>query len=280
MRLSRPKLMLPFLFLACATVGLRAQERPGWKLVWRDEFNDDRLDTSKWSVLVREQSKHHELQYYLPDEVYVQNGCLHLRSRTRDYGGMHHYTSGRLSTDGKFAPVYGRFEIRARLPYGKGLWPAIWLYPQNRDWIMEQVMAKAVQEGHESTIPEERPWYSEIDILEYLGHETNVVYATLHYSTFAGELKRSSATWKASVDLSKDFHVYALEWEPNEIRWYVDDNLIHSTRIGIPHKPHYIILNTAVGGDWPGNPDATTTFPQLFDIDYVRVYQRDHYFGR
>ena len=84
MRLSWPKLMLPFLFLACATVGLQPQERPGWKLVWRDEFDADSLDTSKWSVLLREQSKHHELQYYVPDEVYVQNGCLHLRSRRRD----------------------------------------------------------------------------------------------------------------------------------------------------------------------------------------------------
>lgn len=279
MRSSWPKLMLPILFLACASIGLHAQERPGWKLIWRDEFNTDRLDTRNWSVLLREQSKHHELQYYLPDEVYVQNGFLHLRSRARDFGAMH-YTSGRLSTDGKFAPVYGRFEIRARLPFGKGLWPAFWLYPQNRDWNMEQLMAKAVQEGRETSIPEERPWYSEIDVMEYLGHETNVVYGTLHYFTFAGEKKSSSGTWKASVDLSKDFHVYAVEWEPDEIRWYVDDNLIHSTRVGIPHTPHYIILNTAVGGDWPGNPDATTTFPQSFDIDYVRVYQRDHYFDR
>src|SRR5689334_15175996 len=167
MRLSWPNLTLSLFLLASAPVGLHAQEQPGWKLVWRDEFNADTLDTQKWSVLLREQSKHNELQYYLPDEVYVQDGCLHLRSCMRDYGDMH-YTSGRISTDGKFAPVYGRFEIRARLPHDKGLWPAIWLYPQNRDWAMEQLMAKAVQEGRERSIPEDRPWYSEIDIMEYL----------------------------------------------------------------------------------------------------------------
>lgn len=253
---------------------VEAQNAPaGWTLVWSDEFNGRQLDAGKWNVLVREQSKHNELQYYVPDEVYVEKGLLRLRSRVRDYGPMK-YTSGRLSTDGRFAPVYGRFEIRARLPYGKGLWPAHWLYPQNRDWAMEQLMEKAVAEGRERSIPELRPWYSEIDIMEFLGHETNVLYGTLHYRTFNGERKSTSGTLRGAVDYSKDFHVYALEWEPDSIRWYVDDQLIHSSVVGIPHTPHYLILNTAVGGEWPGNPDATTVFPQYHDIDYVRIYQR------
>jgi beta-glucanase (GH16 family) len=266
-------------FMSCATVF--SQHKPtqleGWKLVWQDDFNGKRLDTSKWNVLLREQSKHGELQYYLPDEVYIENGILRLRSRVRAYGTMK-YTSGRLDTRGKFAPVYGRFEIRAKLPAGKGLWPAHWLYPQNRNWQMEYVMSQAVAEGKERLIPEERPWYSEIDIMEYLGHEPNILYGTLHYYTFDGQKKSSSGKWVGDVDYSKDFHIYALEWEPDSIRWYIDGHLIHATTAGIPHTPHYLILNTAVGGAWPGSPDSTTTFPQYHDIDYVRVYQKAGYF--
>ena len=272
----RPTLALAFCLLAPVTA-LRAQEAPrardGWKLVWHDEFDGSRLDSKKWNVLLREQSKHGELQYYVPDEVGVENGVLRIRSRVRDYGSQH-YTSGRLDTSGKFAPVYGRFEIRGRLPVGRGLWPAYWLYPQNRDWPMEMRMAEAVAAGKESAIPEARPWYSEIDIMEYLGHEPGVIYGMLHYTTFKGERKSSGGVLRGDVDYSKDFHVYALEWEPDSIRWYIDDHLIHATTQGIPHTPHYLILNTAVGGSWPGNPDSTTVFPQFHDIDYVRVYQR------
>lgn len=266
--------------LATATFAAEKSQAPdGWKLVFRDEFSEKRLSPAKWNVLIREQSKHNELQYYVPDEAYIENGSLRLRSRVRDFGSQH-YTSGRVDTRGKFAPVYGRFEIRAKLPGGKGLWPAHWLYPQNRDWAMERLMTEAVANGNERLIPEERPWYTEIDIMEFLGHETNILYGTLHYHSFDGQKKSSSGTLKGTTDYSKDFHVYTLEWEPDQIRWYVDGQLIHSTCDGIPHTPHYLILNTAVGGSWPGNPDETTTFPQFHDIDYVRVYQRDEYFRR
>jgi beta-glucanase (GH16 family) len=268
------------ILLASTTIVLsapvRAQQpiaRPGWKLVWSDEFNSQKLDTKKWNVLTREQSKHGELQYYLPDEAYLENGHLRLRSQIRTYGTMK-YTSGRISTDGRFAPTYGRFEIRAKLPNGKGMWPAHWLYPQNRDWAMEELMQKAVDEKRVTAIPEARPWYSEIDIMEFLGHQPTVLYGTLHYRTFDGERKTSTVTWNDSTDYTKDYHVYALEWEPDAIRWYIDDKLILTSVAGVPHTPHYLILNTAVGGAWPGSPDSTTVFPQYHDIDYVRIYQR------
>lgn len=269
------------LFLAIPFTAFSADkslEKNDWKLVWQDEFNDQKLSPKKWNILTREQSKHNELQYYVPDDVYMENGCLRLQSRVRDYGSQH-YTSGRVDTSGKFAPVYGRFEIRAKLPGGQGLWPAHWLYPQNRDWKMERLMSQMVTNGLEKTIPEERPWYSEIDIMEFLGH-TNVIYGTLHYYTFDGEQKSSSGKVKGKSDFTKDFHIYALEWEPNIMKWFVDGELIHSTTNGIPHTPHYLILNTAVGGKWPGNPDKTTVFPQFHDIDYVRVYQHKEYFKR
>jgi beta-glucanase (GH16 family) len=250
-----------------------------WKLVWQDEFSGTHLDTSKWNVLLREHSKHTELQYYVPDEVYVENGFLRLRSRVRTFGSKQ-FTSGRLDTKGKYAPMYGRFEIRAKLPGGKGLWPAHWLYPQNRNWHMEYLMADAVAKGNERLIPEERPWYSEIDIMEFLGHEPNILYGTLHYYTFDGQKRTSSGKWNGPVDYTNDFHIYVLEWEPDSIRWYIDGRLLHATTDGIPHTPHYLILNTAIGGSWPGNPDSTTVFPQFHDIDYVRVFQKKGYFSR
>ncbi len=280
--MSKSALAIAFCLTVIPATTPAAEQAPppkGWKLVWHDEFNGRKLDPKKWNILLREQSKHNELQYYVPDEVYLENGCLRLRSRVRDFGSMH-YTSGRVDTKGKLARVYGRFEIRARLPGGKGLWPAHWLYPQNRDWPMERLMAEAVANGNERLIPEDRPWYSEIDIMEFLGHEPKTVYGTLHYYTFDGQKKTSSVTWKGTSDYTKDFHVYALEWEPDAMRWFLDGQLIHTTTNGIPHTPHYLILNTAVGGQWPGNPDASTTFPQFHDIDYVRVYQREGYFGR
>ena len=270
-------LALSFLLPSCRPANDRPRAPEGWRLVWQDEFNDVRLDNEKWNVLLRENSKHNELQYYLLDEVYLEEGNLRMRSRVRTYGSKK-YTSGRLDTKGKFSPTYGRFEIRAKLPGGKGLWPAHWLFPQNRNYEMEYLMAEAVANGKERLIPEDRPWYSEIDIMEFLGHEPNVLYGTLHYYSFDGQKRTSSGTLRGETDYTKDFHLYVLEWEPDSIHWYVDDRLIHATTDGIPHTPHYLILNTAVGGGWPGDPDSTTVFPQFHDVDYVRVYQKDGYF--
>lgn len=248
-----------------------------WKMIWNDEFNGKVLDKSKWNVLTRETSKHNELQYYVPDEVYLENGNLRIRSRVRDFGSQH-YTSGRLDTKDKLAITYGRIEIRGKLPVGKGLWPAYWLYPQNRDWEMEYIMHEAVANGKETSIPELRPWYSEIDIMEYLGHEPNIIYATFHSSTFKGVGRSSSATYRGKVSYAEDFHTYVLEWEPDAIRWYLDGELIHTATEGVPHNDHFLILNTAIGGGWPGDPDSTTVFPQFHDIDYVRVFQKSNYF--
>lgn len=259
---------------------LSAQEQPqrdpgnsGWKLIWKDEFNGKSLDKSKWNILTRETSKHDELQYYVPDEVYLVNGLLRIRSQIREFGNKH-YTSGRLDTKDKLAFTYGRVEIRGKLPTGKGLWPAYWLYPQNRDWAMEVLMKDVVDRGQERYIPELRPWYTEIDIMEFLGHESNIVYATFHYQSFKGERKVSSGTYNGKVNYGDDFHLYVLEWEADAIRWYLDGVLIHTAKEGVPHNDHFLIINTAIGGSWPGNPDSTTVFPQFHDVDFVRVYKR------
>jgi beta-glucanase (GH16 family) len=242
-------------------------------LIWSDEFNGNKVNPDKWNILTRETSKHNELQYYIPDEVYVENGNLRIRSSQRDYGDKH-YTSGRLDTKDKLAITYGRIEIRGKLPVGQGLWPAYWLYPQNRDWIMEYTMQKAVEEGKEASIPEFRPWYTEIDMMEFLGHESNVFYATYHYYSFDGKKKAAAGKYVADFSFADDFHIFVLEWEPDAIKWYIDGKLVYTSTEGIPHAPHFLILNTAIGGSWPGNPDETTVFPQYHDIDYVKVYQR------
>lgn len=252
---------------------LESAGKKEWKLIWQDEFSGKNLNKSKWNVLTRETSKHTELQYYIPEEVYTKNGNLVIRSSKRDYGSQH-YTSGRLDTKDKLAITYGRFEIRGKLPVGQGMWPAYWLYPQNRDWAMEYVMTEAVANGKESSIPELRPWYTEIDIMEFLGHQPKVFYGTFHYYTFKGEKKSSSIKYDADFSFADDFHLFVLEWEADAIRWYIDGKLLYTAKVGIPHTPHFLILNTAVGGSWPGNPDSSTIFPQYHDIDYVRVYQR------
>lgn len=261
------------LLLVFSATSFSQNKTSDWKLIWEDNFNGKKLNAKKWNVLIRETSKHNELQYYIPEEVFVEGGMLRIRTRKRSYGPKE-YTSGRLDTRDKFTPVYGRFEIRGKLPVGQGIWPAYWLYPQNRNWMMEYIMAEAVASGKESLIPEERPWYTEIDIMEFLGHQPEVLYGTLHYYSFDGRKLTSSGTWNGNVDYSEGFHTYVLEWEPESLKWYIDGQLIHSTATGVPHTPHYLIINTAVGGAWPGNPDSTTVFPQFHDVDYVRVYQR------
>lgn len=223
-------------------------EPSGWELIWHDEFDGDEIDFLKWTVVERENSFNNELQYYVSEDVYLKDGCLRLRSLKRAYGSKY-YTSGLVYTKHKFFCQYGRFEINAKLPYGKGLWPAHWM------------------------LPEDETWPPEIDIMEYLGHQRNTIYMTNHWLE-NGKHKGNGGSYTGPYDYSADFHSFALEWEADSLRWYIDGVLRHASTEGIPHKPFFIILNTAVGGEWPGDPDETTSWPQYHDIDYVRVYKR------
>lgn len=175
------------------------------------------------------------------------------------------YTSARLVTKNKGDWLYGRFEIRAKLPYGQGIWPAIWMLPT--DWEYGGW-----------------PISGEIDIMELVGHEPGTVYGTIHYGnphTYTG----AHYSLPAGQTFADDYHVFALEWEPGEIRWYVDgypyqtqtEWFTSSTKGVYPapfDKRFHLILNVAVGGVWPGYPDETTVFPQVMSVDYVRVYQK------
>lgn len=241
---------------------------PGWALVWSDEFDGTALDESKWSFQIGDGCPslcgwgNNELQQYRRENVSVRDGRLTITARREPDGTI---TSARIRTLGRGDWQYGRFEIRARLPRGQGLWPAIWMLPSD---------------GRYGT------WAAsgEIDIMEAIGSEPDEVFGTLHYggpfpqNVFSGRPLRLRF---ASFDT--DFYVFALEWEERAIRWYVN-NVLYQTQTqwfstAAPYpapfdQPFHLLLNVAVGGNLPGPPDATTVFPQTMEVDYVRVYQR------
>ena len=233
---------------------LEANEKPpaqreGWILVWEDEFEGKKIDTSKWRIEDAALVKNNEKQYYSPRDVKIKDGTLILRSRKKQKG-TRPYMSGLVETKGKFTQRYGRFEIRAKLPAGQGIWPA--------HWLMNAVGT----------------WPPEIDIMELIGHMPDTVHMTNHFGVYPNN--RLEGTLFTGPDFTKDFHVFAMELEEKEIRWYVDGIKRFSTKQNVPKNiPFYLVLNTAVGGDWPGDPDNSTRFPQYHVIDYVRVYQRD-----
>ncbi len=246
----RIKLKLTFGFLLAAALFVAAPcfSEPEWVLLWEDQFNGRELDEARWRVEDAALIKNNEQQYYSPEEVYLENAMLVIRSQKIARNGRQ-YTSGLVETAGKFSRKYGRFEARARLPRGKGIWPAFWMLPESGDWPPE------------------------IDIFELLGHAPSTIYMTCHWGTWPD--KKHKGRMFTGPDFTAGFHDFALEWEPHEIRWYIDGQMAHRVRENIPHEPFYLILNTAVGGNWPGSPSSTTVFPQYFYIDYVRVYAQE-----
>ncbi len=221
---------------------------PGWHLVWSDEFDGDTVDTTKWRIEDAALIKNNELQYYAPDDVYVEDGRLVLRSQRRPMGGRQ-YTSGLVDTRGKFAQAFGRIEIRAKLPKTQGMWPAHWM------------------------LPDDGSWPPEIDIMESVGHQPTFMVMSLHTGTWP-ELETQNQEI-LGPDLSADFHTFGLEWEPGRMSWLVDGEEKFRVTNDVPAKPFYLILNTAIGGMMGGDPDETTVFPQYHYIDYVRVYGKE-----
>jgi beta-glucanase (GH16 family) len=248
-------------------------EVPGeWTLVWADEFDGAALDPNRWSIQTGDGCAqnlcgwgNNELQWYQADNVEVADGLLTLTARVEAAGGRN-YTSARIRSLDKGDFLYGRFEIRARLPRGQGIWPAIWMLPTD-----ERYGGWAAS--------------GEIDIVELVGHQPARVHGTLHYGGEAPANQSSGDSYDLSGEIfADDFHLFALEWEEGEIRWYVDGVRYQtqtewsSTAAPFPapfDQPFHLLLNVAVGGNWPGSPDITTPFPQSMQVDYVRVYRRD-----
>jgi beta-glucanase (GH16 family) len=235
----------------------------GWVLDWSDEFDGSALDRTKW---VEETGGHgfgnNELQYYTAGarNLRVDGGMLAIEARREEREGRH-YSSARLKTAGLVERTYGRYEARIRIPRGQGIWPAFWL-----------LGADCKTAGW--------PRCGEIDIMENIGKEPSTVHGTLHGPGYSGEHAFGKPSSIAAGEFADDFHIYAVEWEPRAIRWYRDGILYHSASPALVkgewvfEHPFFVILNLAVGGYWPGNPDATTSFPQRMLVDYVRVYRR------
>jgi beta-glucanase (GH16 family) len=228
-------------------------KRPGWKLTFDDEFDGRGLDLKKWNPNdPGGRERNHELQAYVTNAFEVANGTLRVKAEKREafYSGkMRSIASGMMTTTRKFTQEYGRFEIRCRVPKGKGMWPAFWL------------------------LPEPRGWPPEIDVLETLGHEPDKVYMTHHFRDEEGKHKSHGGSW-SGPDFSADFHEFAVEWSPERIVWFVDGVERFRSEDSIPHGKMFLLLNLAVGGDWPGAPDAQTQFPAALEVKYVRAYQK------
>ena len=241
-----------------------SEEREGWDMVWQDEFNGSTLDTTAWSYEVNgDGGGNNELQYYtdFKTNTWLKNGFFHIKAIKESYKGKL-YTSGRINTKNKKDFTYGRYDIRAKVPTQQGIWPAIWMLPTDYEY---------------GTWPQS----GEIDIMESVGHLPKTTYGTLHYGPKWPDNKHTGQEFQLENDLAEEFHVFSVEWEPNEIRWYIDD-VLFSTKTPEDLKPHHwpfdkkfhIILNLAIGGQWPGNPDSSTEFPKYMYVDYVRVYQK------
>lgn len=234
-----------------------------WILIWNDEFEAPEIDRKKWNLdAAYTGASNEEIEIYTdrPENVRLENGHLVIEARKEHYMGFQ-YTSGRLNTEGLHAWQYGRVEARIRIPFGQGLWPAFWMLGIDRKtkgW----------------------PLCGEIDIMENIGKQPNTVRGTLHGPGYFREKSIGKDFHKTGERFANEFHLYAVEWEPEQIRWYVDDEHYFTlTPQDLPgpwafDHPFYILLNVAVGGVWPGYPDATTTFPQFMYVDFVRVYSK------
>ena len=264
-RLSN-RLFLHVFLLLCPFIG--NTQTACSQLVWADEFNGSALDLTKWTPVVGPGgvvSGNAELQYYTArsQNIQVSNGTLKIIALAENnyIGSGNNYTSARMQTKDLGDWRYGRIEARIKLPVAQGMWPAFWLLPTDNTYGIW-------------------PRSGEMDIMELIGKEPSHAYATIHTSndgvvhSFGGRYDLPSGTF------ADDFHVFSMDWSPNLLKFYVDGNL-YTTKKNTDVAPYpwvfdkrfYVLLNLAIGGPWPGNPNATTTFPQQMEVDYVRVYQ-------
>ncbi len=263
-----------FCAIVLALAALALPARPaGWTLVWSDEFDgpdNSPPDPAKWNFETGGRGwGNNELETYTARTANARllGGNLAITALRETYTGSdgvtREFTSARLNTKGRFSQKYGRFEARIKLPTGQGIWPAFWMLGDNIDtagW----------------------PACGEIDIMENLGSEPSLVHGSLHAPKHSGSAALSGPYLLPDRKrLSDDYHIFAVEWEPEAIRFFADGKLYRTfTLSDFPGKtwvfdqPFFLLLNVAVGGKWPGPPDQTTVFPQTMLVDWVRVYAR------
>jgi len=235
----------------------------GMNLVWSDEFTDKTINSSNWSYDTGGSGwGNNELEYCTNSSknAYTTGGYLVIEAR-KEAMGSNNYTSARMISKDKKTFTYGRIDFRAKLPKGQGIWPALWMLGNNI-----------------GTTP--WPACGEIDILELLGHEPQKMYGTIHWGAAGGASTHIGGNSTLSSETFSDkFHIFSLKWDANQLSFLVDDvSYFTATKSQVNgnypfDKPFFFIMNLAVGGNWPGNPDNTTVFPQRMIVDYVRVFQ-------
>jgi beta-glucanase (GH16 family) len=239
---------------------------PGYTLAWSDEFNGSSLDATAWNQETGNGTGgwgNNELEYYTSStkNTFVSNGNLVIEARKEPMSSFQ-YTSGRMTTQNKKSFQFGRIDIRAKLPVSKGMWPALWMLGSNigsAGW----------------------PACGEIDIMELIGTYPGRCYGTMHWKPVSGtNTSKGGQTDLASGNFSQQFHVFSIIWKQDQITWLVDDQpYLTTTKADVGaanypfNAPQFLIFNVAVGGNWPGSPDANTQFPQRMFVDYVRVFQ-------
>jgi beta-glucanase (GH16 family) len=258
MHMRAMRTLLRSLPLGLLAAGAPAADAQTWNLVWSDEFNGGSVDRNKWTFEVGGGGwGNNELEYYTDgNNSSIVNGALQIEARRENVGGRN-YTSSRMITRGKAEFTYGRVEARIALPQGQGLWPAFWMLGTNIGSV-----------GW--------PACGETDIMEHVNSEPRT-HGTIHWD--AG----GYASYGGSVGVSNvsAYHVYTIEWTPASIKWFVDGAQYHEANIQNSinsteefHRPFFLLLNLAVGGNWPGPPNTGTPFPARMFVDYVRVYQQ------
>jgi beta-glucanase (GH16 family) len=272
-----PVLLVSYLLPLSCDGGATLQPPPpaSYTLSWSDEFtgpDGSSPDSSKWAYDIGGNGwGNDELEYYTnrAQNVQLKGGNLVIAAQKETYTGAdgvtRNYTSARLKTQALFSQAYGRFEARIKIPAGQGLWPAFWMLGSNIGSV-------------------KWPTCGEIDIMENIGKEPGTVHGSMHGPSTPGPTGDLTAAFSlpAGQHFASDFHIYAVEWEPGTVRFYVDSNLYATVNSSqwpaggtwVFDHPFFIILNVAVGGSWPGSPDSTTVFPQQMLVDYVRVYTK------
>ncbi len=236
---------------------------PNLTLTWEEDFSGTSLNRNHWSFETGTGNNgwgNNELQYYREENTSLQEGHLVITAKKESVGSSQ-YTSSRLVTMGKKNFRYGRIDVRAALPRGQGLWPAIWMLGTNFSSV-----------GW--------PASGEIDIMEMVGGNgrENTVHGTVHWQNQGQHAEFGGSKTRATGTYSDEFHVYSVIWTENQIRWLVNDEVYHTidtspAELDEFRKPFFFILNLAVGGNWPGSPSTSTSFPQHFIVDYIRVFQ-------
>lgn len=216
----------------------------GWELTFQDEFDLEKISTSKWNKLNIGYKEHGRLHHYLPEQVTSSSGILKLSVTDSPYQS-YPYRSGAVTTQGLHEQLYGKFEVRAKFPKGQGLFPAIWLLPAD----------------HSS--------FPEIDIVEMLGQLPNELWHVAHI-----ENGNRAFHLNEQIDGSK-WHTYALDWSQDELVFYIDDEVTFRTS-NISNTKMYLLMNVTVGGTWVGDPNSITEFPSYMEVDYVRIYQKNN----